>query len=73
MSQEDLYKRDCIRTFSGKYMNVFEPTEDIICIEDIAYALTHQCRYAGHTQRFYLLLHIHSMSYLLLQKNTKRN
>jgi len=53
MENEDLYKKDCIRTYSGKYVNVFEPTEDMICIEDIAHALAHQCRFAGHTQTFH--------------------
>ena len=49
----DLFKPNCIRTFSGKYVNVFEPTEDMICIEDIAHALSHQCRFGGHLPRFY--------------------
>lgn len=44
---------DCIRTFSGLYMNVMEPTEEMICIEDIAHALSHQCRFAGHLSEFY--------------------
>jgi len=53
METEDLYKTDCIRTYTGKYVNVFEPTEDMICIEDIAHALSNQCRFAGHTQSFH--------------------
>ncbi|HMM02016.1 MULTISPECIES: phosphohydrolase [unclassified Dysgonomonas] len=42
-----------IRTFSGKYMNVFAPTIDMICIEDIAHALSMLCRFGGHTSEFY--------------------
>ena len=40
--------KDCIRTNSGLYSNVFETTEEMLCIEDIAHALSHQCRFAGH-------------------------
>ncbi len=50
---EDLYTKDCIRTVSGIYMNVFEPTPEMICIEDIAHALSMQCRFGGHLPRFY--------------------
>lgn len=44
---------DSIRTHSGLYVNVFEPTIDMICIEDIAHALSHQCRFSGHLKKFY--------------------
>ncbi len=44
---------DSIRTVSGLYVNVFEPTPEMICIEDIAHALSHQCRFSGHLQEFY--------------------
>lgn len=50
---ENLFTTDCIRTNSGIYVNVFEPTPDMICIEDIAHSLSHQCRFAGHLQTFY--------------------
>lgn len=50
---EDLYKTDCIRTYTGLYMNVFEPTPDMICIVDISHALSHQCRFGGHISKFY--------------------
>lgn len=53
MPVENLYTTDCIRTFTGLYMNVFEPTPDMICIEDIAHALSHQCRFGGHLPKFY--------------------
>lgn len=42
-----------IRTFTGKYFNVFEPNIDDICIEDIAHSLSHQCRFGGHLPVFY--------------------
>lgn len=41
-----------METHAGKQL--FLPvTEDMIDIEDIAHALSFQCRYAGHTLRFY--------------------
>jgi len=53
MKVENLYTPNCIRTFSGIYMNVFEPTLEMICIEDIAHALSMQCRFGGHLPKFY--------------------
>jgi hypothetical protein len=50
---ENLYTPNCIRTVSGIYINVFKPTMDMICIEDIAHALSYQCRFGGHLPRFY--------------------
>ncbi|WNN12437.1 hypothetical protein MA9V2_188 [Chryseobacterium phage MA9V-2] len=51
--EENLYAPNCIRTFSGKYLNVFEPDPELICIEDIAHSLSMQCRFAGHLPVFY--------------------
>ena len=51
--KENLYTPDCIRTFSGKYVNVFEPDPETIVIEDIAHALSHQGRFGGHLPQFY--------------------
>ena len=53
MKKENLYTPDCIRTFTGIYMNVFNPTPGMICIEDIAHALSNQCRFGGHLPSFY--------------------
>lgn len=47
-----LYRTDGrIRTHRGFYINPFNPDPGAICIEDIAHALTNQCRFAGHTHR----------------------
>ena len=51
--KEDLYTPNCIRTHTGIYMNVFEPSLEMIQIEDIAHALSHQCRFGGHLPNFY--------------------
>ncbi len=50
---ENLYTPDCIRTVTGKYVNVREVTLDMICIEDIAHALSMQTRFGGHLPMFY--------------------
>lgn len=53
MTPENLYAPDCIRTYTGIYMNVFEPTLEMIYIEDIAHGLSMQCRFGGHLPNFY--------------------
>ena len=52
-ASENLYTPDCIRTYTGKYINVFEPTLEMIDIVDIAHALSHVPRFGGHTANFY--------------------
>jgi uncharacterized protein len=42
-----------IRTFSGKLVDPVHLTPDDVCIEDIAHALSNQCRFSGHVRRFY--------------------
>lgn len=42
-----------IETFTGKRFPLLEPDESLICIEDIAHALSQQCRWTGHTKYFY--------------------
>lgn len=48
---ENLYAGSCIRTFTGKYFDVFNPDPKLICIEDIAHALSHVSRFNGHTHK----------------------
>jgi hypothetical protein len=50
---ENLYTPNCIRTVTGKYVNILEPTPDMICIEDIAHSLANQSRFGGHLSQFY--------------------
>ncbi|MDN3689068.1 metal-dependent phosphohydrolase [Cyclobacterium jeungdonense] len=52
MSDPTLYAGDTILTYSGHYLNVFDPDPDHICIEDIAHGLSHVPRFAGQTRRF---------------------
>lgn len=40
-------------SYSGKKINLIEPTQDMIEINDIAHALSQICRFGGHSQSFY--------------------
>lgn len=42
-----------IQSFSGKYISLTEPWLNDFNVEDIAHALAHTCRFAGHTRHFY--------------------
>lgn len=42
-----------IQTFSGRAFFYEDPQPEDIHIEDIAQALGHQCRFGGHSSRFY--------------------
>ncbi len=42
-----------VHTFTGKKVYPLDPTPDTICIEDIAHALSLQCRFTGHCQYLY--------------------
>lgn len=42
-----------IQTYTGKLVDVFNPTTDAVDILDIAWSLAHTCRFRGHCKRFY--------------------
>lgn len=44
---------DWIQTYTGARFYPLEPDAGLIRIEDIAHSLSMQCRYTGHTSRFY--------------------
>ena len=46
-------KGDWIQTFTGKRIYPFDPDPDLICIDDIAHALSNICRFTGHVKHFY--------------------
>ena len=49
----DIRHGDFMETFTGRKFWPMDPTPDEVHIEDIAHALSMQCRYAGHCLRFY--------------------
>lgn len=42
-----------IQTYTGKKFHILEPVPDEFDIEDVAHALSLQCRFNGHCNRFY--------------------
>lgn len=42
-----------IQTHSGRRFNPISPNPDAIVIQDIAHALSMQCRFSGHSKKFY--------------------
>jgi hypothetical protein len=42
-----------IETYTGKRFYPLNARKEDICITDIAHALSNQCRFSGHTRRFY--------------------
>ncbi len=46
-------RRVCIETWTGKHFAPLAPVVADICIEDIAHALSNQCRFSGHTRVHY--------------------
>ena len=45
-------KGDWMQTYTGRAFWPMDPRPEEICIEDIAHALSHICRYVGHCVRF---------------------
>lgn len=63
----DSYKKeeDWIQTYSGRRFNPIKPYPNSIVIQDIAHALSMQCRFSGHVKRFYSVAqHSVGVSYL---------
>lgn len=42
-----------IETYTGRAFYPLNPSEDVISVIDIAHALSNQCRYSGHVEKFY--------------------
>jgi hypothetical protein len=46
-------KGDWFQTYTGKAFWLLDPRPEDVCIEDIARGLAYQCRFNGHTKRFF--------------------
>ncbi len=64
---ENLYTTNKIRTFTGKYIDVFDPNSEDICIEDIAHALSCVPRFGGHLPRFYSVCEHSILTFQLME------
>ncbi len=53
MRESNIITTNHQRTYTGKYIDVFNPDPEAIVIEDIAHALSLTCRWAGHLNKFY--------------------
>lgn len=57
-----------IKTYTGRWFDVFDPDPNSIHINDIAISLSRQCRFASHTQIFYSVAE-HSIECASIVKN----
>lgn len=44
---------DCIRTFTGKEVNIFNPKKEMFCIEDVAWSLSKEQRFGNMLPKSY--------------------
>ena len=67
-----------LQTFTGKRIDLINPTREMVDIEDIAHSLSMICRYNGHCRDFYSVAE-HSVmveamgSQILLRREAERN
>lgn len=64
---------DWMQTYTGRQFWPLDPRADEVCIEDIAHALSLQCRFAGHCRVFYSVAeHSVRVSDLLASQGARR-
>lgn len=42
-----------IKTYTGRKLDLARPDPEVVCVEDVAHALSMICRYGGHPRGFY--------------------
>lgn len=59
-----------MQTHSGLQFTPFDPQPEQICLEDIAHALAFNCRYNGHSKKFYSVAeHSVYVSYIVSEED----
>jgi len=53
MERKNLVKVGCMITYSGIIFNLMKPRKDLILLEDIAHGLAFNCRWNGHSKKYY--------------------
>jgi 5'-deoxynucleotidase YfbR-like HD superfamily hydrolase len=53
LDQHKIVNDGCMITFSGIVINLMHPDPETILIEDIAHGLANNCRWNGHSQKFW--------------------
>jgi 5'-deoxynucleotidase YfbR-like HD superfamily hydrolase len=53
VSEHSVRRGDWQQTFTGRQFWALDPRPEDVCLEDIAHALSLQCRFAGHCREFY--------------------
>lgn len=69
MKEENLFAERKIRTFTGQYVDAFNPDPETIVIEDIAHALSMMPRWGGHCAWFFSVAqHSSNCAFILPEK-----
>lgn len=62
-----------IPTFTGRWFQPLEPRVEDVEILDIAHALANECRFTGHTRRFYSVAQHSVLTSLVATRAARRN
>lgn len=71
---ENNYLEPWIETYTGVHFEFLQPKPEMVNITDIAHALSRQCRFGGHTAKFYSVAeHSCNVAYVLARTREYRD